>query len=249
MFIASYNPRSFMTRKATRLCALLALALAFCLPAAAQWTEPTAQLARDIAAITGPATVTLIVHNISSLTADYIPVIKRDLQNDLRSAGVRVVGANAAADIKLTLSENAQGYVLVAEVHQANETKVAMVTAPRSQTAAPALNGPLVAIRRTPLWSQDSAILDIAQVQVQNRVAQTLPRLPHGKLLGAITRIVAESSVDHEIAALLITEVAEPCAKRIEIRLGIRLAPCCKPSHPVRPRGLRPCGPVCRRES
>ena len=167
MFIASYNPRSFMTRKATRLCALvaLALALALCLPAAAQWTEPTAQLARDIAAITGPGTVTLTVHNVSSLTADNIPVIKRDLQSELRAAGVRVVGANAAADIKLTLSENAQGYVWVAEVHQANETKVAIVTAPRSQTAAPALNGPLVAIRKTPLWSQDSPILDIAQVQ------------------------------------------------------------------------------------
>jgi hypothetical protein len=165
MFIASYNPRSFMTRKATRLCALTALALAFCLPATAQWTEPSAQLARDIAAITGPGTVTITVHNISSLTADYIPVIKRDLQNDLRGAGVRVVGANAAADIKLTLSENVQGYVWVAEVHQANETKVAMVTAPRSQTAAQALNGPLVAIRKTPLWSQDSPILDLAQVQ------------------------------------------------------------------------------------
>lgn len=163
--VAGDNSREFMTRNRTRLSALIALLFFLCLPTAAQWTEPTAQLARDIAAITGPGTVTLTVHNISSLTADYIPVIKRDLQNDLRSAGVRVVPANAAADIKLTLSENAQGYVWVAEVHQANETKVAIVTAPRSQTAAAALNGPLVAIRKTPLWSQDSPILDIAQVQ------------------------------------------------------------------------------------
>jgi hypothetical protein len=163
MFIPRYNSRNFMTRNRTRLCALLALA--FCLPAAAQWSEPIAQLARDIAAITGPGTVTLTVHNISSLTADYVPVIKRDLQNDLRSAGVRVVSANAAADIKITLSENAQGYVWVAEVNQANETKVAMVTALRSQTATPAQNGPLVAIRKTPLWSQDSPILDVALVQ------------------------------------------------------------------------------------
>jgi hypothetical protein len=154
-----------MTRNRTRLCTLVAFALAFCLPAAAQWTEPTAQLARDIAAITGPGTVTLTVHNVSSLTADYVPVIKHALQNELRSAGVRVVAANAAADIKLTLSENVQSYVWVAEVHQANETKIAIVTAPRSQTATPALNGPLVAIRKTPLWSQDSPILDVAQVQ------------------------------------------------------------------------------------
>lgn len=168
MFIPRYNPRSFMTRTATRLCALLALALALCLPAAAQWTEPIAQLARDIAAMTGPGTMTLTVHNISSLTADSIPVIKRDLQNELRAAGLRAAPANTSlisAEIKLTLSENAQGYVWVAEVQQFNETKIAIVTAPRSQTASPALNGPLVAIRKTPLWSQDSPILDIVQVQ------------------------------------------------------------------------------------
>jgi hypothetical protein len=154
-----------MTRKATRLCALAALVLAFCLPAEAQWAEPVAQLARDIAAITGPGTVTLTVHNVSSLTADYIPVINRDLRNNLLSAGVRVASANAAADITLTLSENAQGFVWVAEVRQASEARVAIVSAPRSQTAAPALNGPLVTIRKTMLWSQVAPILDIAQVQ------------------------------------------------------------------------------------
>ncbi len=165
MFIPRYNSRNFMTRNRTRLCALIALALGFCLPAAAQWSEPIAELARDIAAITGPGTVALSVHNISSLPADYVPVIKRDLQNDLRSAGVGVVSANAAADIKITLSENAQGYVWVAEVHQANETKVAIVTAPRSQTTAPAPIGPTLTIRKTPLWSQDSPMLDVALVQ------------------------------------------------------------------------------------
>ena len=160
-----YNPRSFMTRTGTRLCAHVALAFFFCLPAVAQWTEPAAQLAREIAVITGPGTVTLTVHNTSSVTADNIPVIKRDLQNELRSAGMRVVATNAAAEIRLTLSENAQGYVWIAEVRQANETKIAMVAAPRSLDAAPALSGPLVSIRKTPMWSQENAILDVAQVQ------------------------------------------------------------------------------------
>jgi hypothetical protein len=153
-----------MTRNRTRPCAFIALSLILSLPAMAQWAAPIAQLAREIAALSGPGTVTLTVHNISSLTADNIPLIKHDLQNDLRSAGVRVVADNAAADIKLTLSENAQGYVWVAEVRQGNETKVAMVTAPRLQAAAPALNGPLAAIRKHLLWSQDSPILDIALV-------------------------------------------------------------------------------------
>ncbi len=165
MSAPGYNPRIFMTRTGTRLCALVALALLFCLPATAQWTEPASQLAREIAAITGPGTVTLAVQNISSITPDNVPVIKRDLQNGLRSAGVRVVATNAAADIKLTLSENVAGYVWVAEVRQSNETKVAMVTAPRPQNAAPLQTDSLVAIRKTLLWSQDARVLDIAQLQ------------------------------------------------------------------------------------
>ncbi len=161
---AGYNARNFMIRNVTRACALVALFLVFSLPALAQWTDPASHLARDIAAITGPGTVTLTVRNISSLTADNVPVIQRDLRNQLHSLGVRVVSTNAAAEITLTLSENAQGYVWVAEVRQGNDTKVAMTTAPRSLGATPQLNGPLVSLRRTPLWSQDVPILDVAMV-------------------------------------------------------------------------------------
>src|SRR5512146_180995 len=46
--IAGYNPRSFMTRNRIRLLALMALLLTLCLAAAAQWNEPTAQLAKEI---------------------------------------------------------------------------------------------------------------------------------------------------------------------------------------------------------
>lgn len=165
MTIAGYNPRRFMTSHRTRLSALIALGLTLCLPAAAQWAEPIGQLAREIAAINGPGTVTLTAQNMSSLTADNIPLIKRDLQNELRAAGVRVVAANAAADIKLTLSENAQGYLWVAEVRQGSETRVAMVTATRSQNAATLQTSSLVTIHKTLLWSQDARILDLALVQ------------------------------------------------------------------------------------
>jgi hypothetical protein len=152
-----------MIRNRARLCALFALVLAFCVPAMAQWTEPIARLAREIAAITGPGTVSLAIRNISSLPADQVPAIQRDLQHQLAAAGVRVVNATSAAgEVKITLSENAQGYVWVAEVQQGAERKVAMVTAPRPQSVTPARNGPSVVIRKTPLWTQDAPILDIA---------------------------------------------------------------------------------------
>jgi hypothetical protein len=152
-----------MTRKGTRWNAAFALLLALCLPARAQWTEPIAHLAREITAITGPGTVSLSIRNLSSLPADQVPAIRRDLQNQLFSAGVRVVNASSTAgEVKITLSENAQGYVWVAEVQQGAERKVTMVAAPRSQAAAPVQNGPSVVIRKTPLWTQDAPILDLA---------------------------------------------------------------------------------------
>jgi hypothetical protein len=162
MFIAGYNSPKFMIPKGTRLSALLVLALVLSLPAAAQWSEPAAQLARQIAAITGPGAVSLDIRNISSLPSDQVPVIRRNLQTELGSAGVRVVNPDsAAAEIKLTLSENVQGYVWLAEVQQGTDRKVAIVTAPRAQPAAPATNGPSLTIRKTPLWTQEGPILDV----------------------------------------------------------------------------------------
>ena len=156
-----------MIRNRTRLCALVVLALV--MPAMAQWTEPAARLAREITAITGPGAVSLTLRNLSSLPAGQVPTIRRELQNHLSAAGVRVVNAtSAAAEVKITLSENAQGYVWVAEVQQGAERKVAMVTAPRSPSAAPAPNGPLVVIRKTPVWSQDAPILDVAMITAGN---------------------------------------------------------------------------------
>jgi hypothetical protein len=164
-----YNPRTFMIPHRNRLCALLVLALAFSVPAMAQWTEPIAHLAREIAGITGPGTVSLNLRNISSLPADQAAAIRRDLQNQLAAAGVRVVNpTSAAGEVKVTLSENVQGYVWVAEVQQGADRKVAMVSAPRSQAVTPVRNGPSVAIRKTPLWTQDAPILDVAIVTAGN---------------------------------------------------------------------------------
>jgi hypothetical protein len=158
-----------MIRKRTRLGALLALVLALCAFAMAQWTEPVTHLSREIAAITGPGAVSLNIRNLSSLPADQVPAIRRELQNHLSAAGVRIVNpASAAGEVKITLSENAPGYVWVAEVQQGAERKIAMVTAPRPPSVAPAPNGPSLAIRKTPLWTQDAPILDLVLITAGN---------------------------------------------------------------------------------
>ena len=72
----------------------------------------------------------------------------------------------AAANIKLTLSENLQEYVWVAEIQAgASDSKVLIVSSPRTNFTVAAANAPPITIRPTPLISQADPILDIAILQ------------------------------------------------------------------------------------
>jgi hypothetical protein len=131
---------------------------------ATDWSQPEQQLTRKIAAATGPGAVSFELHNQSSLSKKDVDEINRGLRAQLNSAGLRfVTPEQAAASVSITLSENLQSFVWVAEIHQGtNEPAVVMVTVPRS--AVPSLSrdsAPLI-LRKTPLWSQDDRILDVA---------------------------------------------------------------------------------------
>ena len=129
---------------------------------AADWSGKSAELAKAIAADSGPGTITLSVVNASSLPKDQVTEIQRALEAQLRISGVRVgVGANANSDVRVTLSETLQGYVWIAEIKQGNDTRVEMVTVPRPQSAVVAKNAPTVVIRKVLMWSQSSQILDM----------------------------------------------------------------------------------------
>ncbi len=141
-----------------RWCVLLVAVSAF----AANWTAPVADLAKAIAAASGPGTITLTVTNSASLPKDQVAEIQHALEAQLRTAGVRVGGAaNANSDVRVTLSENLQGLVWVAEIVQGNNTQVAMVTVPRTLAPLPAKSAPSMTIRKTLLWMQPTQILDI----------------------------------------------------------------------------------------
>jgi DNA-binding response OmpR family regulator len=146
---------------------LLAAFVLFCaLPlVAANWTEPTAQLAREIAGIAGPGNAALTVRNVSSLSADDAAQIRRGLEAQLHAAGVRIVDANtAASELALTLSENVQGYLWIVEIHQGNEVRIVMQAVPRPAAVAAPTARSGVSIAKALLWSQqeppDMVILD-----------------------------------------------------------------------------------------
>jgi hypothetical protein len=132
---------------------------------AADWGGKSAELAKAIAAASGPGTITLSVVNASSLPKDQVAEIQHALEMQLRVAGVRIGAlANANSDVRVTLSENLQGYVWVAEIKQGNDTHIEMVTVPRAQSVVVAKNAPSVVIRKALVWSQTSQILDMLLV-------------------------------------------------------------------------------------
>ncbi len=164
---ARYNsPHPMM--KLPRWCsaAVVAVVLALCASAhAADWTQPATQLARDIVAITGPGAASISYRNQSSLPNDQTDIVRRAIENQLRAGGVRLTsGGNAAADIRVTFSENAQGYVWIAEVQQGSDLRVAMVAAARPATVVAPSRPASMSIRKTLLFSQAAQILDLATV-------------------------------------------------------------------------------------
>ncbi|HWR17449.1 MAG TPA: hypothetical protein VN577_21640 [Terriglobales bacterium] len=152
-----------------RWCVLCILALVS--PAwGSDWSLAATDLAKAIASASGPGSITLTVTNSSSLPKDQVGEIQRAIEAQLRTSGVSVGAvANVHSEVRVTLSENLQGYLWIAEVKQGNNTQVAMVSVPRAQSAAPTKSGPTVVISKSLLWSQPTQFVD-ALVFDRNRL-------------------------------------------------------------------------------
>jgi hypothetical protein len=133
---------------------------------AADWSAYESQLASRIAAATGPGAVALEFSNRSSLSRADSDQIEQGLRAQLATLGLRFVDAEqAAARVQISLSENLQGYVWVAEIHQgAGESSVAMVAVPRAGAAAAEHASAAVSIHKGLIWKQAEPILDVAVI-------------------------------------------------------------------------------------
>jgi hypothetical protein len=142
---------------------LLIFVLVLLVPARASigWDNPADELAKRIAAIAGPGPAKLTIKNRSSIPADQVPAIRRTLERDLHSYGVTASGsAEVATVIRVTLSQNLQHELWIAEVQEGTELKVVMVSTDLPATAAPS-SGAGVTLRKEFLLAEEMPILDV----------------------------------------------------------------------------------------
>jgi hypothetical protein len=166
--LAVYNSRIHEMLPSSRLrwlcCALLVICqMAF----AADWRTPETQLAEKIAAATGPGVIALEINNRSSISSADVDVIRRALISDLTSAGIRVWNPDqAAAVVKITLSESLQNYVWVAQIQQGtSEPSLVIISASRPESAPNSQNAWPLTLHVTPLISSPDPILDAAVLE------------------------------------------------------------------------------------
>jgi hypothetical protein len=168
---------------------LAALLLTTAAARATDWTGAEEQLARKVAAITGPGAVAFDLVNRSSLNAAEADEIRRGLLLQLATLGLRVVNVEqSAATIQVSLSEDLQSYVWVAEIHQGtNQPVVVMTAVPRSDVPATGREPAGLVLRKTLLWSEQERILDAAvlegspaQMVVLDSVQAALYRMQDG---------------------------------------------------------------------
>ncbi|MCU1285255.1 MAG: hypothetical protein JWO13_1605 [Acidobacteriales bacterium] len=101
-----------------------------------------------------PSLIALKVENRSSITPAEISQIHQALDAQFRAANIRIVKSDRAlADVNVTVSENAQGLLWVAEIKQGVSIHVAMQQVQRP-TPPVATHVPTLSIRQTPVFVQ-----------------------------------------------------------------------------------------------
>ena len=134
---------------------------------AADWNAAEQQLARKIAAVTGPGAVALTMENRSSLGRRESEAVQNGLRYALEQSGIRFAGADqAAASVAISLSENPTSYVWVAQIRQGEgDAAVAMISVARPGSTPAVHDSMPMVLRRTLLWTQDDPILDVAVLE------------------------------------------------------------------------------------
>jgi hypothetical protein len=132
------------------------------------YEAPAREFARRIAASFPAETrVGVDVRNHSTLAAGDVAAVRAALLDELSARGLRVAapaagyaGAQATAAATITLSENAAGFVWVAEIRQGDRSAVMLMAVPRASTPAAEISA--ITLRSALLWSGPEDVLAAA---------------------------------------------------------------------------------------
>jgi hypothetical protein len=146
---------------------LVALSLTPCVTAGVtNLAEGEEQLAARILTLTGPGTMAVEFVNRSSLSRTELEEIRRGVLAKLADRGAHFVAAEqAAATVRISLSEDLQNYVWVAEVHQGpSDAPAILVSLPRPEAQPAQPETASLVIHKALLWSQEDRVLDVAVI-------------------------------------------------------------------------------------
>jgi hypothetical protein len=122
-------------------------------------SEAASQLAARISSqLPRRATVSLEVQTQVAMTSADLSTFRRALEEDLRNMGLPMTATQPETRVRITISENTRGVLLVAEIIAGDQRTVVMQpwVAPPLTEAKPRLR-----ISRKPVWEQPEPVLDI----------------------------------------------------------------------------------------
>jgi hypothetical protein len=139
-------------------------------PLPPQWNDAVGKLADKIAADVSPLNpLSIEVRNISPLSAAETRNVRDALDAELRDRSFRMVPTRSAAAASattthVTVSQGADGYVLVAEIQSSSEAKnepqIAIVSAPKLAPGANRPSGDTLLLQKQLIWQQLEKFLD-----------------------------------------------------------------------------------------
>ncbi len=135
------------------------------------WNDAVYALAQKLSAALGNLhQFSLDVKDVSSTAPVDLAGIRQTLEDDLAQRGARPALPPADVAVRVTISQNLSGFVLVAEIHGGDTQQVAVVPVTSTEEMPPQPS-PEPGIQRRIIWQQAIPILDFAQVNEDSRRA------------------------------------------------------------------------------
>ncbi|MGB0034735.1 MAG: hypothetical protein WBP79_04590 [Candidatus Acidiferrales bacterium] len=125
-----------------------------------EWENELRELGDRVASISPPpARIDLVVTNLSTLAADEVAAIDDWLKTNLVRRRFQLAGAaSAETSVHVTLSENVEGFLIVAEIRRGAAEQVAIFPVSKAARSAKRIGG--VVLDEKLVWEQAETILD-----------------------------------------------------------------------------------------